>query len=336
MYTNTTGNTNTAIGRLALNLNTTGIENLGAGAQALQKNSSGRHNTASGAYALLENTTGYYNTASGVSALQNNTTASNNTAVGYQAGYSQTTADYNTFVGYYAGRSTTGDQNTFLGKFAGNAVTTGTLNTIIGAYNGNQGGLDIRTASNYIVLSDGGGNPLISTNSTRSVALNGAVPQTGTGITFPATQSASTDANTLDDYEEGSWTPTAAFSGGNGTLTYGTQAGLYTKIGRLVALTCRFGIVKGTASGNYVIAGLPFTVGNNQGNYGGAAIGGVIRIGKVGNVVCIRPTINATTADVLLTPFESLNSSTALTAADIDAGATAGNSDLFFSMTYSV
>ena len=166
-------------------------------------------------------------------------------------------------------------------------------------------------------------------------AVGGATPGAG-GLAFPATAVAVADANTLDDYEEGSWTPTAAFSGGNGTLTYGTQAGLYTKIGRLVALTCRFGIVKGTASGNYVIAGLPFTVGNNQGNYGGAAIGGVIRIGKVGNVVCIRPTINATTADVLLTPFESLTQSTALTAADIDAGATSGNSDLFFSMTYSV
>jgi hypothetical protein len=38
-------------------------------------------------------------------------------------------------------------------------MTTGSNNTILGAYSGNQGGLDIRTASNYIVLSDGDGNP---------------------------------------------------------------------------------------------------------------------------------------------------------------------------------
>jgi hypothetical protein len=38
-------------------------------------------------------------------------------------------------------------------------MTTGNNNTIIGRYNGNQGGLDIRTSSNYIVLSDGDGNP---------------------------------------------------------------------------------------------------------------------------------------------------------------------------------
>jgi hypothetical protein len=42
---------------------------------------------------------------------------------------------------------------------AGYFVTTGAKNTILGAYNGNQGGLDIRTASNYVVLSDGDGNP---------------------------------------------------------------------------------------------------------------------------------------------------------------------------------
>jgi hypothetical protein len=157
----------------------------------------------------------------------------------------------------------------------------------------------------------------------------------GKGIDFSATPGTGT-SELLADYEEGSWTPIAVFSGGNGTLTYGNQAGLYTRVGRVVHLTCRFGIVKGTASGDFVIGGLPFTIGNGQGYYGGAAIGSVIRIGKVGNVVTIRPVINTTTADVFLTPFESLTSSVALTNVDIDAGATGGNSDLFFSMTYFV
>ena len=38
-------------------------------------------------------------------------------------------------------------------------MTTGSKNTILGNFAGNSGGLDIRTASNYIVLSDGDGNP---------------------------------------------------------------------------------------------------------------------------------------------------------------------------------
>ena len=67
----------------------------------------------------------------------------------------------------------------------------------------------------------------------KSLALQGAVQQTGTGITFPATQSASSNANTLDDYEEGTWTPSVG-----GTATYNSTytVGFNTKIGRQVTL----------------------------------------------------------------------------------------------------
>jgi hypothetical protein len=116
--------------------------------------------------ALINNTTGGSNTGLGRDALFSNTTASNNTAVGYQAGYTNTTGIYSCYIGAGAGYSTTGNFNTFVGcgngvgtGGAGNQVTTGTKNTILGSYSGNQGGLDIRTASNYIVLSDGDGNP---------------------------------------------------------------------------------------------------------------------------------------------------------------------------------
>jgi len=116
------------------------------------------------------------NTALGVSALANNTTASNNTAVGHQAGYSNTTGEYNTLVGAGAGYSlTTGTGNTFVGSYypAGYYVTTGSKNTVIGGYNGNQGGLDVRTSNNYIVLSDGDGNPRLHHNGTAWLNLAG-------------------------------------------------------------------------------------------------------------------------------------------------------------------
>ncbi|NBW23452.1 MAG: hypothetical protein EBR82_87480, partial [Caulobacteraceae bacterium] len=72
-----------------------------------------------------------------------------------------------TFVGYWAGRYvTSGVSNTFIGDASGYAVTTGSKNTIIGKFSGNQGGLDIRTANNYIVLSDGDGNPRAFWNGT--------------------------------------------------------------------------------------------------------------------------------------------------------------------------
>ena len=260
--TNTTGATSVSVGAFSLGVNSTGNDNtvVGYGAGYYI---TGSGNTGVGRSTLSSGNSGASggaNTAVGYYALQANTTASYGTAVGYQAGHSSQTADYNTFVGYRAGYSTTGDQNTFLGKFAGNAVTSGATNTIVGAYNGNQGGLDIRTASNYTVISDGGGTPHLAAYANGTVALQGAVPNAGTGITFPATQSASSNANTLDDYEEGTWTPTIGGTGSNPTGTAGgNNAGHYVKVGKAVHIRANisFTSISG-GSGNARISGLPF------------------------------------------------------------------------------
>jgi len=193
---NNTASDNTAVGVNSLLANTSGTGNTALGRSSASSNTTGSALVAIGYAALDANTTGSNNTALGTSALQSNTTASNNTAVGYQAGYSAVTADYNTFIGYYAGRSTTGDQNTFIGKFAGNAVTTGTLNTIIGAYNGNQGGLDIRTASNYIVLSDGGGTPRATWNATGVLSQNSSILELATVTAAAPSSTQNFDAST--------------------------------------------------------------------------------------------------------------------------------------------
>ena len=74
------------------------------------------------------------------------------------------------------------------------------------------------------------------------------------GLKFPGTQVASTDANTLDDYEEGTWTPSVG-----GTATYNVQKGTYTKIGNIVNVQFRIHInTLGTGS-IYQMSGLPFT-----------------------------------------------------------------------------
>jgi hypothetical protein len=161
---NTSGTNNTAIGNSALNANTTASDNQAFGTTALYLNTTGSLNTAVGRDALRSNTTGSYNTATGYQAGYSNAQGSANTFLGYQAGYtfaaSSATSTYNTFLGYSAGYLvTTGTNNTFVGNGAGQSVTTGGKNTILGNYGGNQGGLDIRTSSSYIVLSDGDGNP---------------------------------------------------------------------------------------------------------------------------------------------------------------------------------
>jgi len=94
-----------------------------------------------------------------------------------------------------------------------------------------------------------------------TIGVGGATPSSnGSGITFPATQSASSDANTLDDYEEGTWTPAITFGGGSTGITYSIRVGTYRKVGSLVVAQC-FIILsnKGSSTGPSNVAGFPFT-----------------------------------------------------------------------------
>jgi len=88
-----------------------------------------------------------------------------------------------------------------------------------------------------------------------------------------------TAANTLDDYEEGNWTP--AWVVANGTVTSATPTGKYTKIGRTVFIWgfLSFGSQSSTTgSDNLKLGGLPFTPGNGWGQ-GNSYTGGVHTIG---------------------------------------------------------
>jgi hypothetical protein len=81
------------------------------------------------------------------------------------------------------------------------------------------------------------------------------------GILFPDSQVASSDANTLDDYEEGTWTP--AFPAN--TLT-GTLQGTYTKVGDLVTVFFNGQSLDydGSGNSNIIITGLPFTTASSN------------------------------------------------------------------------
>ena len=103
--------------------------------------------------------------------------------------------------------------------------------------------------------------------SVNSISVGNATPTTsGAGITFPATQSASSNANTLDDYEEGTWTPTLG-----GTSTYSKQVGEYVKVGQSVIYAGAMSVSSiGTGSATGAISGLPFTAANIDVNRGKA------------------------------------------------------------------
>lgn len=93
---------------------------------------------------------------------------------------------------------------------------------------------------------------------TTTIGVGNATPSaSGAGVTFPATQSASSNANTLDDYEEGTFTLVVAPT--SGSLTSYTSEGRYVKIGQAITI---FGVFTlgtiGTASGGADLSGLPY------------------------------------------------------------------------------
>lgn len=100
-------------------------------------------------------------------------------------------------------------------------------------------------------------------------------------LQFPATQNPSSDPNTLDDYEEGTWIPVLMFATpGDLTVVYAAQIGTYTKVGRLVTAT--FSIVTSTfthttASGAVLISGLPFTCAASHHFIGTMIAAGIIK-----------------------------------------------------------
>ncbi len=195
-----TGFQNVALGYRAVYQLTSGAYNTGIGISSLYSLSTGNANVAMGVNAAYSSTTGSDNTALGPSALYHNTTSSGSVAVGRSSlffmrggsnvgvGYevmqgsgtpANNTGYYNVAVGYRALYSiSSAHTNLAVGHLAGFDITTGTKNTILGSYSGNQGGLDIRTASNYIVLSDGDGNPRAYWNAANAT-FNGGLELVG-------------------------------------------------------------------------------------------------------------------------------------------------------------
>jgi hypothetical protein len=123
------------------------------------------------------------------------------------------------------------------------------------------------------------------------ILAGGSTSANGTGITFPATQSASSDPNTLDDYEEGTFTPSIAASSGSIT-SYTSRTGYYVRVGSLVMVVVEMVLSnKGSIGSAIRIADLPFTTSLNgfqgtglaQANWSG--LSGTLTGGLYGNAI---------------------------------------------------
>jgi hypothetical protein len=173
--------------------------------------------------------------------------------------------------------------------------------------------INASTSSGLIQSADTSGEIELQSNGTTALKVNtnegiqilnclgvgNATPSTsGAGITFPATQSASTDANTLDDYEEGSWTPSI---GGNATYT--SRSGRYVKVGKVVHVLWDLQIsVFGTGSPNEIP--LPFAADAN-GITNGGSVGYFINIGT--SLVSLFPRIDAGGSTLIISGMTGAN-----------------------------
>lgn len=101
----------------------------------------------------------------------------------------------------------------------------------IGLQNGTSSRVFLGAAAdNHFRLSKQDASVLLDVNSSGNIILG----QSGAGIHLGVTSA--TASNLLDDYEEGTWTPTLVST--SATFQYSVQSGFYTKIGRVVNFTC--------------------------------------------------------------------------------------------------
>jgi hypothetical protein len=141
-------------------------------------------------------------------------------------------------------------------KAVTNLVNVSQITGVLPVVNGGTG----------VTTSTGTGNTVLSAAPTLSgnvtLSTGNLIVASGQGIDFSATSSGSgtMTSELLADYEEGTFTPTLTYTGGNGDLSYSQQIGFYTLIGRCVTFEVRLLFGETTASG-YIsdINGLPFT-----------------------------------------------------------------------------
>jgi hypothetical protein len=158
---------------------------------------------------------------------------------------------------------------------------------------------------------DNAGRVLVGTATANT---SGAKLQTSDGLTFPATQVASADPNTLDDYEEGTWTPVVSFGGASVGIT-GSFSGTYTKVGNVVTVCYIINFTsKGSSTGNMLISGLPFAGGATYNTISG--FGYIHRLAALQIVGQLYMPVNAATLTPCFAGYNGGNT-TVLTDADI-------------------
>jgi hypothetical protein len=150
----------------------------------------------------------------------------------------------------------------FTGYVQANRTSEGSF--FYGSYNGDAK-YDVRTDGEVRIASSVSPSIKLSANGSATFADTISLTNGGAGLKFPAANTGNADPNTLDDYEEGAFTPSIAFNGSDAGVTYSTRTSSYTKIGRSVTITLQLFVSnKGSATGDLQIIGLPFAPRNTE------------------------------------------------------------------------
>jgi hypothetical protein len=211
-------------------------------------------------------------------------------------------ADSTYSIGASGSRWLTINASTFSeGGAAQNFIQTSSTTTIF------NGGSTWQAAAIYT-----NGSEAMRMNSTGNLVLKGGTTSaSGVGVTFPATQSASSDANCLDDYEEGTWTPTDTSGAG---LSFTVSGAQYVKVGQMVTAIAIFSYPATSNANACSIGGLPFST--NLNNSTGSILSNNAGAQKM---ICSGGT------SILLFPVSSVNQS---------ANITLSSANIYLSITY--
>lgn len=201
-------------------------------------------------------------TAIGYYSLSSLTSGAGNTAVGFEALKTISSGTTSTAVGYEALELATGNSNTAIGYEAGNIISTGTECTILGGFSNPSA----NNASNETVVGSGitgNGSNSVTLGNTSVTAVymakdSGAVVH-ASGLKFDNDQTNNIDeANTLDDYEEGLYTPSiTGSSSGNYVLNTSYDSTSYTKIGRQVTMTGEIRVASDNSASGTIRVSIP-------------------------------------------------------------------------------
>lgn len=158
----------------------------------------------------------------------------------------------------------------------------------------NLSGITTATTRTITVPNGTGTLSLLSLAETFSgVKTFSAIPVlSGGGIRFPSTQVPSGDANTLDDYEEGTFTPTVKGTVSAGSGTYSAQEGRYTKIGDVVYFKLLLSWSASTGTGNLSFGGLPFNAASDTGRAVVSIVASNVTLTASNTIVALKTALN--------------------------------------------